>query len=214
MPEQSDKLVTFLKGENPYTTELAARLAPFVAFTTWPAGKLFPFQLDDKKYCYLIRHGEVQLFREPDRLLMLVIQGPILIGGSTLLAGEMDIHIFTTEESEIAVLSIDELNDLLSKEGLWEMFAKHLQIIMNKLLVHTTNLTAINAYAIIRMQLIELMKESESFRSKTTAEKYIRSKTRLSRSGIMRMLSELKTGGYIEVENGILKKIKHLPGKY
>lgn len=47
-----------------------------------------------------------------------------------------------------------------------------------------------------------------------TAEKYIREKTHLSRSGVMRILADLKTGGFIEMEEGRLIKINKLPAKY
>ncbi|CAM6830726.1 helix-turn-helix domain-containing protein [Klebsiella michiganensis] len=52
------------------------------------------------------------------------------------------------------------------------------------------------------------------YRHSVTAEKYIREKTRLSRSGVMRILAALKTGGFIEMEEGKLIKINKLPAKY
>ena len=66
----------------------------------------------------------------------------------------------------------------------------------------------------IRQQLIKLMEEDESYRSSVTAERYIREKTQLSRSGVMRILADLKTGGFIEMEEGRLIKINKLPAKY
>ncbi len=58
------------------------------------------------------------------------------------------------------------------------------------------------------------MTESEAFRASTTVEKYIRTKTHLSRSGILKILAELKTGGYVEMDEGRLVKINKLPAKY
>ncbi|HDR2347354.1 helix-turn-helix domain-containing protein, partial [Enterobacter kobei] len=51
-------------------------------------------------------------------------------------------------------------------------------------------------------------------RLNTTAAAYIKSRTYLSRSGIMRILSELRTGKYITMERGVLLDIHHLPRKY
>ncbi|MCX3081582.1 helix-turn-helix domain-containing protein, partial [Klebsiella michiganensis] len=70
------------------------------------------------------------------------------------------------------------------------------------------------AYEMIRQQLIKLMEEEVDYRHSVTAEKYIREKTRLSRSGVMRILAALKTGGFIEMEEGKLIKINKLPAKY
>jgi CRP-like cAMP-binding protein len=65
----------------------------------------------------------------------------------------------------------------------------------------------------IRQQLVQLMDEDESYRRGIT-ERYIREKTQLSRSGVMRILADLKTGGFIEMEEGRLIKINKLPAKY
>jgi len=70
------------------------------------------------------------------------------------------------------------------------------------------------AYELIRKHLLELMDEDESFRERITAERYIRDKTQLSRSGVMRILADLKAGGYVEMEEGRLIKINKLPTKY
>ncbi|WP_190324619.1 helix-turn-helix domain-containing protein, partial [Enterobacter ludwigii] len=36
----------------------------------------------------------------------------------------------------------------------------------------------------------------------------------LSRSGIMRILAELRTGKYITMDRGVLIEVNHLPRKY
>ena len=58
------------------------------------------------------------------------------------------------------------------------------------------------------------MSEDARLRNSITAENYIRDKTNLSRSGIMRILSELKEGGYIEINRGILMMVHQLPEKF
>ena len=70
------------------------------------------------------------------------------------------------------------------------------------------------AYEMIRQQLLRLMEEEADYRHSVTAERYIREKTQLSRSGVMRILADLKTGGFIEMEEGKLIKINKLPAKY
>ena len=66
----------------------------------------------------------------------------------------------------------------------------------------------------IRQQLLNLIEEDERYRAAVTAELYIREKTHLSRSGVMRILADLKTGGFIEMEEGRLIKIHKLPARY
>ena len=70
------------------------------------------------------------------------------------------------------------------------------------------------AYEIVRVQLQELMSEPAEYRHDVSAAQYIQQKTSLSRSSIMKILAQLKKGGYISIENGILLTIEHLPLKY
>ncbi|MHA0938650.1 helix-turn-helix domain-containing protein, partial [Enterobacter kobei] len=62
--------------------------------------------------------------------------------------------------------------------------------------------------------LNELFNEDPSVRNNITVESYIREKTHLSRSGVMRILAGLKKGGYIEMQRGVLINIVKLPEKY
>ena len=79
---------------------------------------------------------------------------------------------------------------------------------------HCAQISQMSAYDIIRFQLVELMQEPEAIRQSITAAAYIKSRTYLSRSGIMRILAELRTGKYITMERGVLIEIHHLPRKY
>jgi len=92
--------------------------------------------------------------------------------------------------------------------------SKHLMFVYNRLYNNVMPQGAPTAYEMIRQQLIKLMDEDESYRNAITAERYIREKTQLSRSGVMRILADLKTGGFIEIEDGRLVKINKLPARY
>lgn len=71
-----------------------------------------------------------------------------------------------------------------------------------------------SAYDIIRFQLVELMQEPEAIRQNITAAACIKIRSWLSRSGIMRILAELRTGKYIIMDRGVLIEINHLHRKY
>ncbi|WP_172895663.1 helix-turn-helix domain-containing protein [Buttiauxella agrestis] len=109
--------------------------------------------------------------------------------------------------SEIAVLDHCMLLELIGQNGLWEIFAMHLQAVSNALFTHTLQLSTSNSFEIVRNQLIEPMNEPKLLRDSLHAEKYIRSKTGKSRSGTMHILSEMKMRGFITMENEMLKSI-------
>jgi CRP-like cAMP-binding protein len=104
--------------------------------------------------------------------------------------------------------------DIIKEKGLWGLLSRQLMFVYSRLYNNVMPQGAPTAYEMIRQQLIKLMEEDESYRSSVTAERYIREKTQLSRSGVMRILADLKTGGFIEMEEGRLIKINKLPAKY
>jgi hypothetical protein len=58
------------------------------------------------------------------------------------------------------------------------------------------------------------MSEPETIRNSVTIAYYVQSRTFLSRSSIMKILAQLKTGGYIITDKGLLLAINHIPLKY
>ena len=98
--------------------------------------------------------------------------------------------------------------------NLWEHFSKLLIYTASRVYEHCSQISQMSAYDIIRFQLVELMQEPEAIRQNITAAAYIKSRTYLSRSGVMRILAELRTGKYITMERGVLIDIHHLPRKY
>lgn len=104
--------------------------------------------------------------------------------------------------------------NVVAREDLWEHFSKLLIYTASRVYEHCAQISQMSAYDIIRFQLVELMQEPEAIRLNTTAAAYIKSRTYLSRSGIMRILAELRTGKYITMERGILLELHHLPRKY
>jgi hypothetical protein len=99
-------------------------------------------------------------------------------------------------------VSLETFNQIVSQQDLWEHFAKLLIYTASRVYEHCAQISQMSAYDIIRFQLVELMQEPDAIRKNTTAAAYIKSRTYLSRSGIMRILAELRTGKYITMARG------------
>lgn len=195
-----------------YTEEFISRLSPFVTFQHYPPGHNFPFELNGVRRCYLVRTGSVSFYRAGD-VLIGGWHSPCLIGvGRFEVAATL--YFKSNEPCEIATLSRDEIFDIIEKNNLWQLLSIHMEFVSDRLMIYAGLLNAPSAYEIIRNQLVALINEPDSLRESITAEKYVRTKTHLSRSGIMRILSALKAGEYVVIEDGILKEIRHLPAKY
>ncbi|MDL4614298.1 helix-turn-helix domain-containing protein [Enterobacter asburiae] len=166
------------------------------------------------RLCYVILKGSVIAHRHSDDLAVLTLTGPALIGVGNLLTVELDGYIKTLTRCDMVILNMDTVHEMINTQQLWDLVAKHMMLISGMLYHHSELLTAPSAYGVVRQQLYELINEHPTIRNNITAERYIRDKTLLSRSGVMRILSGLKEGGYIELHRGILTRVSSLPEKF
>lgn len=196
------------------TIELFEKLSPHASFDIIPSGtRLYPFK-DGISYCYLIRSGICGFHHSADEILISILRVPGIVGIGGIVDAEGGIFIQTQSEAEIATLTLSEARQLVSRLNLWELLSRHIFRATHRLFTLGTYLAAPSAYEVLRFQLIELMGEPAQFRERISASQYIQQKTHLSRSSIMKILAQLKQGGYVKLEDGVLKEIYHLPLKY
>ena len=196
------------------TSELLAELIPYLQFRTVPAGSRFYLYENGEFHCYFIRKGWFKTFHNDEPVLIGVISVPGIIGIGGAVPADAKMFIQAQDEGEIARATVAEMHALIERLDLWEALTKHLLRMTNKLYVKSTLLTAPTSYEILRHQLMELMNEPPEIRENIPAAHYIQLKTHLSRSTIMKVLSQLKLGGYLRLDNGILKEVIRLPLKY
>jgi hypothetical protein len=104
--------------------------------------------------------------------------------------------------------------DIISTQGLWKDASYCYMYAVRQLLLAHYSSVGLSTYELIRLNLISLMNEDEALSDHVNVSDYILEKTRLSRSRVMKILGDLRIGGYIEINRGILKKINKLPEKY
>ncbi|MCU7767950.1 winged helix-turn-helix transcriptional regulator [Klebsiella pneumoniae] len=176
-------------------------------------GDVVHYYKDDIRQCFLLLQGSVALHRRGDGIVLNSETAPFILGVSSQFSSE-HLYVRALETSEIARVPLDCFNHIVAQLDLWEHFSKLLIYTASRVYEHCAQISQMSAYDIIRFQLVELMQEPDAIRQKITAAAYIKSRTYLSRSGIMRILAELRTGKYITMERGILLDINHLPRKY
>lgn len=168
----------------------------------------------EQRYCYVLLKGLITFYRRSDDLAVLNVNGPSLIGIGNMHKMHMDGYIKTLTSCDIAILKMERVYEIISAHQLWEPLAKHMMAVAGVFFHYSEQLSAPSAYDIVCAQLNELFNEAPAVRNNITAERYIREKTHLSRSGVMRILAGLKEGGYIEMQRGVLVRIVKLPEKY
>lgn len=200
------------KTDPTYLKVLMEKLEPFLTYQNVAINTRYTLSAKQSQKCYFLKSGAISMHRQPHDILVELFEAPTLRGAIPLPHDSQSFYVLKViTESEIAIINREDLFDLLSKHRLWEIFSRHQLAIISRGVEEIFKLTTPSVYDVIRFQLYELANTSEEIRESITAESYIRSKTRVSRSSIMRVLTELKEGGYIVMERGKLKEVIKLP---
>ncbi|MGR5945110.1 helix-turn-helix domain-containing protein [Enterobacter sp. C4G1] len=202
------------RRSSPFARELITHLQPYSTVRHFSRGEQLDLQVNGKAMCYLILEGTVAVYRRSDHLLLSTAKPPAVFGVANISAIFFDDYLKVVEPSQIGVISAAQVNAVIEEKALWSLLSSHLMYMYNRLYNTIMPQGALTSYELICQQLVQLMNEDESYRRGITAERYIRDKTQLSRSGVMRILADLKAGGYVEMEEGRLLKINKLPAKY
>ncbi len=176
--------------------------------------QIFNYTVDGRKMILILHQGSIALYRKQDNMILSSESGPFIFGMSQQLSLPDYLFLRCQEDCLVSPFPLDEAFEMIAQHDLWESLAKMLIYSVSRVHDHCAKISVPSAYEIIRYQLIELMNESSEFRHSTTAANYVTSRTFLSRSGTMRILSELRAGNYITMEKGILIDVHHLPLRY
>lgn len=212
-PENHDKSLALALKPFRHIEALIKHVLPAAERVVIGRGDVVHYYKDDIRQCFLLLQGSVALHRRGDGIVLNSESAPFILGVSSQFSSE-HLYVRALETSEIAPVPLDCFNHIVAQLDLWEHFSKLLIYTASRVYEHCAQISQMSAYDIIRFQLVELMQEPDAIRQKITAAAYIKSRTYLSRSGIMRILAELRTGKYITMERGILLDINHLPRKY
>lgn len=179
-----------------------------------PAKKRFQLRDEGKALCFLLNSGSCVISRSEDSLVISTITSPSIIGVNSLIPIDVGIVIEAISDIEYLLVPLDEFLAYVQKFNMWEHISYLLMFQSLRLYEYQRTNSGIPTYKIISNLLYALNNESFETRAMTTAVEYIQERTFLSRSGIMKILSELKEGGYIVLNRGILIKINKLPEKF
>ncbi|WP_339275247.1 helix-turn-helix domain-containing protein [Enterobacter asburiae] len=162
----------------------------------------------------VLHDGLVSFIRGQDQLLISTVKGPMIFGSNFRSPENLDAYFKSIGYSQYEIFPRSNLAEIVKQHGLWESLANVLMFTHSHLTDTYVNLVGLPTYTLICNQLYALMGEEDDVREEITACDYIQSKTLLSRSGVMKILSDLKKGGHIELKRGILMSINHLPTNY
>ena len=169
------------------------------------------------KIAFLLSGAMIYTLGEGDKQQNLgIVTGPSILGLRQLAPSGATGRYEAIASCMVYSVNADEFVRVVEENRLWPDVVNILVTIINALAARTAASGLQTAYDIIRSNLIYMDSETTcALKERYTVVKYMQTFSRLSRSIILKILSELKSGGFIEMEKGKLIRInRNLPEKF
>ncbi|AVF36300.1 helix-turn-helix domain-containing protein [Rahnella sikkimica] len=195
---------------------IAAFRTESTAIETKGKGSVIDLQLaNGEPRVILVLEGALNIYRTADNLRFVRAAAPNLFGmqGSPF---RYSLYQFRSEKG--AVLESLPYSRAMELVGERRLFKEVLdfQTYLSDFLAYRTNLLiSKSTYQIVCAFLFELEMMPPEQRLRTSVFNYIHEHTHLARSGVMKILSDLRQGEYIDIENGkLIAILKKFPRDY
>ncbi|EKM0525173.1 helix-turn-helix domain-containing protein [Cronobacter turicensis] len=164
----------------------------------------------------ILLSGSLAMTRDWDNLIFFEIHRPNIIGIS------LEPHnprferfrLIIKEDSLVKKISRADFFKVIEEQKLWQETSHVISFYYHVLLWKSYHFYAADSYVLVRKSLITLGEMTPETRMNINASQYITSTTNLSKSYVMKVIQELRKGGYIEIQRGRLISLGKLPQKY
>ncbi|ALB63923.1 FIG00553750: hypothetical protein [Cronobacter condimenti 1330] len=162
----------------------------------------------------VIERGSLSMHRVMDSLTMIESTRPQLLG--ITYNNQFSQHFTIKAESacEARIVPRSEFEAIIEAQQLWRELLQVVSWYYDVLYWKSYHFLGRQSYTLIRNCLIELAAKDEQERDEINACDFIRGKTNLSQSYILKVFSDLRKGDYIDISRGRLKTINKLPERY
>ncbi|HFS5794064.1 TPA: helix-turn-helix domain-containing protein [Citrobacter werkmanii] len=196
-------------------------LKPFGKVFTLPRNHTMELSKErDKAFIVMFEYGCFSVFHEESELAISTLFSPTVMGlidAYSLYYGlEKRPQHYVLAETYCTGWSIP-LDVFLAKCDelvLWHDVAKILAQRLMVMSARETELVGKDAYSKIRALLLELSRYPDNIREQINIAAFISHRTKMSKSRIMSILSELRSGDYITTDKGVLTSITKLPTSF
>ncbi|CAI2008160.1 TPA: helix-turn-helix domain-containing protein [Serratia fonticola] len=171
---------------------------------------------DEKVNCYVLQTGYYALVRSHDNLTLTNLSAPMIVGLPEVFQPMVGGMFYLRAETAGIVTRVegDAVLRLISENNMWESLGQVLSYFVGVLYHREHALFGQSVYHIVCYFLREMMDAPVELRMLNNVACYILQRTQISRSSVMRIISQLRAGGYITVQNGRLININNLPEFY
>lgn len=175
--------------------KLIDSLIPFAKVREILTNKKIPLTNKKNNNIYLVFEGYIDIHRVNDSMVMATAKAPIILGLTNQTVADSDDFFFITKtQAVLGIIPMKMFKEVVEKAGLWGSYATYLTFIIKYMSVHSSEITALSAYEVIRNQLINLECELDDYKLNANAAQYTQERNLFSSSGIMHVSSQLKKG--------------------
>ncbi|VUS47362.1 winged helix-turn-helix transcriptional regulator [Klebsiella spallanzanii] len=183
-------------------------------------GEEFFLSSDGEHKIVLLESGIFSFCRCGSNLHVLSTFAPSIVGlvdsyGATYNVPTRPEHFLIAEtQCSGRAVSLPDFIKVADECDLWHDVARILAYRLMVMNVRDRELVGVDSYLKVRSLLIELWAYASEYRQSINVLNFIQRRTGISRSRTMKLLSELKKGGYISIDGGRLLDMKKLPMAY
>lgn len=171
---------------------------------------------NNENVCYILKKGYFSFQQHTSDKIISYVYPPLIIG-----LGEIFTHCSVgylyTETSAIVrrVTTSNLLHCLEENPYLWRNIVVILSYTIQRVFILNSQISAKDTYQIVRNFLMDLNEQPDEIKNSVSVSRYILERSHISKSMVMRILSELRKGNHISVnKNGKLSSINNLPNKF
>lgn len=213
---------SFLQGNTPTGEEVAARpekaiAALFRLLIPAATSEMTAVRgcVSNTSHLCLIHKGDFDIIRLSDGLRLGAGQGPAIIGLMGLFRQKHSHCLQPLSAVSYSMVPLERAWSLIEEGNAWCSVSEILAYYLRRSVFRDEKMVVPTTYQKVCYRLQEYLKFREHYlRNNIGIVNYILSSTHLSRSQIYNIVTELARGGYIEIVQGKLMAIHHLPERY
>lgn len=164
---------------------------------------------------YLLTKGRVDIWREVDNRLVETAFAPSILGLQGSVYRSHHYHLKFPAGAEVSTIPLQAAMEIIELQSLWRDVFYYQGYLNDRQLHHESMLINSSTYEIVCLFLKDLSHYSDSERAKLSVADYILQRSNLARSGVMKVLADLRFGGYIDIQHGkLIKILNNFPRNY
>lgn len=164
---------------------------------------------------YLLTKGRVDIWREVDNRLVETAFAPSILGLQGSVYRSQHYHLKFPAGAEVSTIPLQAAMEIIELQSLWRDVFYYQGYLNDRQLHHESLLINSSTYEIVCLFLKDLSHYSDSECAKLSVADYILQRSNLARSGVMKVLADLRFGGYIDIQHGkLIKILNNFPRNY